>query len=300
MRNDMSWLVRRTLRTGFVLSILMVAGLPSAEAQYGSRALVGPGDAVPKDAVAAKGGTVGQVVAPLIGVRPVLVVYWRPGDGFSERALTSAESALKNAAPGAVLVPVAVVAAGQKAQRVQQRLGELGLSHLPAHRDAGQFAQMIGVRQVPAYVLIDVTGVLRLVGGADLQQKSGAGVSILDALILASRGQSVPTLGLMSARPIYQLLGRPMPPLTLTELDGKTWRKLTEYLQTDKKLLVFYWSPICPHCIEALPKLRRWYESSGAKDVVLVDIARADNRRLRAEVAPLVGKDPRVHLLDVN
>ena len=300
MRLDSPHAARCATRFGIVLMTVLAAVLPAAHAQYGTRALVAPGDLVPRDAVGAGGGAIGQLVAPLVGVRPILLVYWRPGDALSEQALMAASSAQQSAAPDALLVPVAVVAAGQKVQRVQQRLGELGLRNLPPHRDAGQFARMIGVRQVPAFALIDVTGVLRLVGGGDLMQKSGAGVSILDALILASRGEAVPTLGVMTSRPIHRLLGQPLPKVALTELDGKTWRSVTEFLEPKKRLLIFYWSPLCPHCLKTLPKLRQWYTRTKPRDVILIDIAQADDRRKRNEAIPLVRDDPWIHLLDVN
>ncbi|UCF68635.1 MAG: redoxin domain-containing protein, partial [Acidobacteriota bacterium] len=273
-------------------ALFAMVALP-AFAQGGARALVAPGEAVPAIVLDSEAGPVGRALAPLIGMRPVLVVYWRPGDALSEAALAGAADVAGDAAPDAVLFPVAVLARSQRSNDVVERLGALGLGHLPAHiESSGALATIIGVMRVPSFALIDVTGTLRLVGGSNITQANEEGISILEALILAGRAQPVPTLGVLAQQPVYRLLGRQLPGLALTRLDGSTWRKLTDYLEPNKKLLVFYWSPSCSHCKQALPALRAWYEKDRPQDIVVIDVARADVPALKNAVAPMIESYP--------
>ncbi len=135
-------------------------------------------------------------------------------------------------------------------------------------------------------------------GGADIEQISESGASIKDAIVKASRAEAVPTLGTLPAEPVYRMLGRKLPDLTAHELDGKTPRALSGLLNRGKKLLVFYWSPTCPHCKRALPKLSDWLRTQNPDDLEVIDIARADSPYLSREIPRIVKDYPFMHLLD--
>jgi protein-disulfide isomerase len=291
--------MRSRLRTPGCLLVVLAATAAAGEAQLANPSGFAPGERIEAPRLEAAGAT-GVRLGSLIGVRPVLVVYWRPGDALSERALLGAARVQSDVAAGVQLFPVGVLAAGQSPSRISQRLGELGLSKLPGHTDSGQLARLLGVRRVPTFALIDVTGVLRAVGGSDVGQESASGESLIGALAAAARGEPVPTLGVLPARPVYQLLGKRLTDVAATEPDGSTWRKLGEVIEPGTRTLVFYWSPTCPHCKEALPALRKWHDSGKPDDVRVVDIARADNPRLRREAAELIEGAPWRHLLDLN
>lgn len=281
-----------------LLVLLASLAVPPVLAQYGERALVAPGDPVPAKLLSAQGGVAGRELAALAGRRPVLLVYWRPGDVLSESALAGAVNAQRSRAEDAVVFPVAVLAAKQSPETIRARLRALGLEDLPPRQDGGQLARILGIRKTPAFALIDAGGTLRLVGGGDVQQNSPEGMTIEQAMVLASEGKAVPNLGTLPSRPVYRLLGRPLPAVAGTELDGSTWRKLASFMQEGKRLLIFYWSPTCPHCKRALPELRKWFTEDGPDDLVIVDVARADSRYLAEAVRPLIKDYPWFHLLD--
>ncbi len=280
-----------------VLTALLAAGSP-ALAQFAGGSLAAPGQVVPKDAVRERGGAPGAELAGYIGVRPVLAVWWRPGDALSERALLGAHAAWKEGAKDAVFFPVALLAAGQTTGKLSQRLGELKLPDVARRADNGSLALALGVRRVPTFALIDVSGVLRAIGGSDIGQPTPGGMTLLEALGRAARGEAIPTLGELPSRPTYQLLGRKVPELSVTEQNGKTWRSLEDYLEPGKKVLLFYWKPSCSHCREAIPGLRDWHASRKSKDVILIDIARADSPKLKQDAVALLEGAPWVHLLD--
>jgi len=281
-------------------AVTVLLSTTPAPAQYGEAALIAPGEPVPVQLVLGQGGSAGRELAPLLGKRPVLVVYWRPRDSMSEQVLVTTAQFARASAAGATLFPVAVLAASQPPSDIAARLSELGLAELAARQDGGQLAMAFGLRRAPGFALIDAGGVLRAVGGSDISQVGAGGVSIGDALVAAARGEPVPTLGTLAAQPIYRLLGRPLPDGAVTELDGRTWRKLSEYVKPGHHTLVFAWLPTCPHCRELLPKLREWYERTRPEDLRIVDIARAEAPALQSEAASIVKNFPWVHLLDVD
>ncbi len=294
----------KPLFTRWLATMLGVAGavlaIPAAFAQGGPRALVAPGDALKPALLEQQGGPAGRVLAPYVGKQPVFAVYWRPKDPLSEQALVNAYNVAQTVAPKVAFLPIAALAARQSPSDIAQRAGELQLRHMTVPEDNGQLAILLGVKAVPAFVLVDAGGVVRLVGGVDVTQNAASGMSIAEALALAGQGAAVPTLGVVSSDPVYRMLGQTLPDVALTELDGATWRKLREYLAPGKSLLVFYWSPSCPHCVSLLPKLRAHFENRRSQDLVLVGIARGDAAPLRADAAKMMAGFPGVHLLDVD
>ncbi len=291
----------RAARRALFALVLAATCVSAARAQMGPRTLVNPGDAVTPQLLQDQGGPAGRELAPYIGKRPVLLVYWRPKEAASEQALVNAVAAAQVVAPEAVVLPIAALAANQPPSDIPERLAQMGLKHFPPREDTGQLALALGLRMVPAFVLIDAGGVLRGIGGSDITQNSAtAGISLAEALTLASRGAPVPTLGVLASDPVYRMLGQKLPDAAVTELDGATYRKLSQYTGKDKRLLIFYWSPSCPHCKAELPRLMNWYRTKRPADLQLIDIARADAPELKTEAPQLVKDEPGTHLLDVD
>lgn len=290
-------LVRRGF-TVFAVALWVAAGVASA--QMGPRPLVTPGSPVPAPLLIEQGGTVGRELAPLIGHRPVLVCYWRPGDPWAEQAMLNAWNAQQEKAPELVFFPVATLAAAQPLSDLNSRMEALGLSGVfPQRQDSGQVAIILGIRRPPGFALIDVGGVLRAVGGSEVTQSNSQGVTLLDAMVASSQAQPVPTIGYLNPDPVFGMLGQKLPDAPVTEQDGATFRKLSQYMKQGKRLLVFYWSPTCSHCKESLPKLAAWYKGQRPADLVLVDIGRGEPG-LRADAIQEVKDYPWVHLLDVD
>lgn len=280
--------------------LLIGPAISAAAAQGGGQAPISPGDAVPSELLVEQGGPAGRALAEHVSKRPVLLVYWRPDHATSEQTLAASEERLTEQAPSVQLLPVAVPAAGQSPDVIGERLTALGLEGYPELQDGGQLAMMIGVRQVPSFALVDAGGVLRLVGGADLAQRTPQGPAILDAVIKAADGEPVPTLGKLPSDPVYQLIGQELPDVEGTQLDGKTWTKLRNKVGNGKRTLIFYWSPNCGHCKRALPELEAWYQNNKPEDLAVVDVGRADSPSLKADVAPIIEKYPWKHVMDVD
>lgn len=281
-----------------LLPVLGAVTVPPAQAQGGS-SLIAPGDPLPPELLVEQGGSAGRALAELIRKQPVVMVYWRPDHSTSEQTLVATAERLGKEAPAVKLIPVAVLAAGQSPDVIGERLTALGLKGYPELQDGGQLAMMIGIRQVPSYVLVDAGGVLRLIGGADLSQGVPGGGSILEAVRKAAEGKPVPTLGALSSDPVYQLIGAELPDVSGTALDGKTWLSLREQVN-GKRLLLFYWSPNCGHCKAALPELREWYTSKKPDDLVVIDICRADSASLKNAAPAIIQSYPWTHVLDVD
>jgi thiol-disulfide isomerase/thioredoxin len=283
-----------------VLPLAAALAVTAAWGQGGSHALIAPGDPVPKELLLEQGAAAGRALADHVQKRPVLMVYWRPDHATSEQTLASTSERLSDEAPGVTLLPVAVLAAGQSPDVIGERLTALGLQGHAELHDGGQLAMMIGVRHVPSFVLIDAGGVLRLVGGADLGQRTPDGQAIVEAVRKAGEGKPVPTVGVLPSDPVYQLIGKPLPDVAGTALDGKSWKKLRSYMKDGKRTLIFYWSPNCGHCKRALPELKEWYQSTKPSDLAIIDIGRADSPSLKQKVPPLIESYPWPHVLDVD
>ncbi len=288
----------RKIVAALAACLLLLAVLPAAAQRRA--ALVPPGEVLPVPLLEADGGPVGRVVAPLVGKAPVLVVYWRPGDPLSEEAMVRAAALVQEITTRLHFFPVAVLAARQSPDAVRARLKAMGMSGFPPLVDGGQFARIVGVRAIPSFVLVDAAGVVRLVGGSDITQVGPGGVSIAEAMAAAAAGKPVPTLGVLPTRQVFRLLRKPLPPLAGTKLDGKTWRKLTDFVDGEHWVLVVFWSPICPHCVKMLPELRQWLEHHPRDDLVVVDVARGDAPALRKGARDFIADYPFEHLLDVD
>jgi thiol-disulfide isomerase/thioredoxin len=294
-------MLRNRAKVLIALALVALTGGAAALAQYGQKALVAPGETVPAQLLTTQGGAAGQELAGFVGRRPVFLVYWRPKDPVSEANLASAADVQQAAAPGAAFFPVAVLAASQSPDDVANRLAALGLASVPPRLDgSGQLATILGIRSAPAFALIDAGGVLRLAGGSDLTQTGPNGVSIAEAVALAGRGAPVPTLGVLQPQPVYRLIGKPLPDAAVTELDGRTWRKLSAYAVKGKRLVVFAWLPTCPHCKTELPRLRDWYLKNRPADLAILDIARAESPALQEDARKIIADYPWTHLLDVD
>lgn len=274
---------------------------PGAFAQGGGpRPLVAPGDALSVPMLQQQGGPAARGFLDLVGKQPFLLVYWRPGNSTTEQALAKAYAFGQQAAPKVPVVPIAILAAGQSPNEVGQRLAALNLKHLGTYEDNGSLGMLIGLRAIPSFVLVDAGGVVRVVGGSDIEQANDKGLTIAEAIALAGQGAPVPTLGMMSSDPVFRMVGQQLPDVALTLLDGSTWRKLRQFLAPGKRLLVFYWQPQCPHCTALMPKLKAWYETKRPDDLLLVGIARGDAPMLRTDANKLIAGYPGIQLLDVD
>lgn len=292
----MKLMLRCSIYALFVCSLLLLSSAP-AEAQFGPRADVMPGQVLAKEKVAGLGAA-GDSLSKLVGNRPVLLVYWRPTDRASEYALIDAVKTTAEFGNAVAVLPVAVLASGQPRAQINTQLRSMGLGGLQAAVDRGELARVFGISKVPSFALLDASGTLRLVGGMTMsQQDSRSGVSIRQAVQRASAGQPVPNLGVLPAQPVHGMLGRKLPTLDVKKTDMKTSAKVSDYIEPGKKLLLFYWSPTCPHCKKALPTLKSWY-AKRPKDVVVVDVAKADHASLTRVAPALVADLPWEHLMD--
>ena len=294
--------MKKLLRIALVSLVLLLAtaALP-AWAQYGAPSLAVPGERVEAALLQSQGGPVGRALAPVVGRRPIFIVYWRPGDVLSEQALRQAVEAASIMAPDAAFAPVAFTAAGQKAGVVQERLAQLGIQGVQPYEDGGgALARVFGVRALPSFVLVDAGGVLRLVGGAGLSQAAEGGLTIGEALARAGKGQPVPTLGKLPTNPIYRLLGAQLPEVNVTDLGEGKLARLSDYLEPGKKTVIFYWLPTCAHCKTELPRLRRFVEQTRPKDVKVVDLVQAPTAELVRQARGIISDFPWPHLADTD
>lgn len=283
------------------LVLLLAATTLPASAQYGAPSLAVPGERLEAALLQSQGGPVGRALAPVVGRRPLFIVYWRPGDALSEQALKQAVEAASIMAPEAAFAPVAVSAAGQKAGAVQERLAHLGIQGVQPYEDGGgSLARVFGVRALPSFVLVDAGGVLRLVGGAGLSQASESGLTIGEALAKAGKGQPVPTLGKLPTNPIYRLLGAQLPEVKVTDLGEGRLARLSDYLEPGKKTVIFYWLPTCGHCKTELPRLRRFVEQTKPQGVKVVDLVQAPTAELVRQARGFISSFPWPHLADTD
>ena len=288
-------------RASLLLVLLLAAAALPAWAQYGAPSMVAPGERLEAGLLQSQGGAVGRALAPVVGRRPLFIVYWRPGDVLSEQALRQAVEAASIMAPDAAFAPVAFTAAGQKPGAVQERLITLGIKGVQPYEDGGgALARVFGVRALPSFVLVDAGGVLRLVGGAGISQASASGLTIGQALAKAGKGEAVPTLGKLPTNPIYRLLGAQLPEVNVTDLGAGKSARLRDYLEPGKKTVIFYWLPNCAHCKTELPRLRRFVQQTKPADVKVVDLVQAPSAEAVRQARGITADYPWPHLADTD
>jgi thiol-disulfide isomerase/thioredoxin len=286
---------RRLLPVLFLLLAPLLA-VP-AHAQFTPQGAVAPGDRVTPEMVAST-GTAGRELARLVGNRPVLLTWWRPGDPAAENALYQAVETAKLVAPEIAVLPVAFLAARQDPRSVDAALARMNLTGVRSFEGSGGLARRLGVRGLPSFALIDAGGVLRLVGGSSIEQTGTGETTIAEAIALAGRGAAVPTLGVIPTDPIYRMLGQPLPEASVLDPASGERRSLRSLLEPGHRMLIFYWRPGCGHCKTELPRLEAWYREQNPEDLVVVDLAQSGSDAAVRSEYPGVARVPWTHLLD--
>jgi len=195
----------------------------------------------------------------LTGKRTVLY-YWIPKNVRSESVMVELQT-LVDGTGGlevyTVTAPSGRLTRSDIAERMRM-LRERGVRFPVLVDDGFQMAQALGVMTVPDISVIGEDRVLRLKGAKSLRQPVGGGRTVADYLRAAAKAESLRTIeDLEPYYPATELVGKRYEDFRLPVYgDEGTRVALSERVGPGKVTGVFFWSPTCPHCKDALPSLR--------------------------------------------
>lgn len=296
----------KAIRKHFLVELALIAAglaLPGSveAAETAAPAMVRFEPGKPLDpAVLANLSETGKDLAPVVGKDAVLMVFWRPRDESSEKALVEAARLAQSEPKGLVFFPVAVLAAKQPHDEIGQRLEQLGLRLIPPRYDSGRLPAAFGLQQVPGFAVVDASGVLCATGGRKLVQPGRGGVTLAEAVRCAARRQAVPMLGALPQQPVYDLIGRDVPDTMLVPLDGSGPRSLHSCLPDHQCAVLVAWLPNCPHCKKLLADLRDWCTANRDAAPAVIGVTRADSPEQRETALAVARTLPFPQLCDTD
>jgi thiol-disulfide isomerase/thioredoxin len=211
---------------------------------------------------AAAGGPQSIDLAGLLGKKPIILYYWIPESGRSERVFQELQQLVDDLGRDRIaLLGVVVPRPGRGVDLIQERIRALKLD-VPVLDDAGfRLGQQLNVSSVPNISLLDAKGRLRLTNGASLNQVLGYELDVGQAIRRLAESGDLMTYGRLDRYyPVRELEGRMSPnfeaPFLRTN-EVQNWHSLLD----DQKLnVLIFWSVDCPHCRESLPEISRWLD----------------------------------------
>ncbi|MCA1683531.1 MAG: TlpA family protein disulfide reductase [Actinobacteria bacterium] len=187
-----------------------------------------------------------------------LVLFWNPGCGFCAQMLDQLREWDANPPEGAP--KLLVVATGS-----DDDIREMGLRSPVLLDQSFTVAHSFGANGTPMAVLVDEEG--------RIASEVAAGGPAVMAL---ARGEEAPPQPVV-ATPEAPKRGEPAPPLTLSDLDGRTF-DLADF--HGRKTLVLFWDPGCGFCSQMLDDLKAFEaeQPNGAPELLVVSTgSRGDN-----------------------
>jgi peroxiredoxin len=211
-----------------------------------------------------------------LGKKPIVFVYWMPGNPRAEKILQDANASV--VAAGKDKLALLAVASPQYGSTdtapIKARALALKLP-MPVLYDEGfKVLQQLEVHTVPSISIIDGSGRLRLTNGSALKQTLEYKLDLDGAIArLASTGK-IGTYGpLPTYYPVNELVGQKCPDFSAPALTDGVSRTFSSMLKPDKLNVLIFWSVDCPHCKAAMPKLNNWLKDHG-DDMNVVTAAR--------------------------
>ncbi|MBZ0251696.1 MAG: TlpA family protein disulfide reductase, partial [Candidatus Methylomirabilis sp.] len=111
---------------------------------------------------------------------------------------------------------------------------------------------------VPHIAVLDKKGVLRLRDGASLLQPVDGKTTLADYLRAGAAGEGLATVQKLDFyHPAVENVGQRFFEFKLTSFPDGREAAISDYVEPGKITALFFWSPKCPHCKEALPSVNR-------------------------------------------
>jgi peroxiredoxin len=229
-----------------------------------------------------------------LGRKPIVFVYWMPGNPRAEKILLDTAAAVE--AAGKDKLALLAVASPQLGSTdtgpIKTRSQALKLT-MPVLYDEGfRVLQQLGVHTVPSISIVDGTGRLRLTNGSALKQTLEYKLDLETAIARLGNTGKIGTYGpLPQYYPVNELVGQKCPDFAAPALTDGVSRTFSSMLAPDKLNVLVFWSVDCPHCKAAMPKLNEWLKDhpEGMNVVSAARVTDDANQKRTAEYCRLSG-----------
>ncbi|MCP3981674.1 MAG: redoxin domain-containing protein [bacterium] len=199
-----------------------------------------------------------------LGKRPVLFVYWIPGNPRAEEFLQQVIDVVDSVGSDKLATFGLVFPNGEGAlQAAQDRSKALDLK-IPVLNDVGfQLGQKLLVRSVPFVAIVDGEGKLQLANGSSLVQEIEYKLNLDGAIRRVATTGKIGNHGYLPRwYPVQELVGQRCPDFTAPQVDTMVERRWHSVLDQDKLNVLIFWSVDCPHCRESLPEINAWLKAN--------------------------------------
>lgn len=266
------------------------AGVASAQGAPGGAQPVEIGEAFPGGVYRNLNGDAGPTSMDLaadLGKRPVVLLYWIPGNLRSEELVVDLQELLDEVGRDKIAAYTAYYPQpGRGADVARLRMQTIGV-RLPVLEDASfEIGSRVGVRSVPHLSLIDAAGALRMTNAGSLRQSLEFNLDVGKAIGRAAAGKSVGTYGVLETyQPVVELVGKRCPDFQAPLLAAQgsaagPSKSLHAMLAEDKVNVLIYWSVECGHCRTYLPEVTSWIKEN-PRDLNVLTAAAAPNEAVR-------------------
>lgn len=206
-------------------------------------------------------GTGGRVnLGEVIGKKPVIFLYWIPGNARAERLFEDIRKVVEEAgANKAAFYGIVKQRPGMEAPQIAEKVRDLKLSVPILDDEEFRLGQQLSVQAVPSLAILDAEGRLRLANAANLKQVLEYNMDVEAAL---RRVVSKGTLGNYGILPRYfpvdELIGKKCPDFEAPMVGDGAMRKWSSVLDPKRINVLVFWSVDCPHCKKSLPEINDW------------------------------------------
>jgi thiol-disulfide isomerase/thioredoxin len=267
--------VPRILTSIFLLAVSgpMVAG--QSDATRDSDVKVGFGKPFPAgqyNNLNVQAGGPGSIdLGQILGKKPILLLYWIPGNPRADAMLQSVQALIEEIGPEKLaLFAVVYPRPGRDVDIIEKKLSKLGI-RVPVLRDEGfNLGRKLRVQTVPNITIVDSLGMLRLTNGASLMQVLEYNMTLETAIRRVANKGELGTYGFLTQYyPVKELVGKKCPDFQAPLLSNSIVQSWYSMIKKDQLNVLVFWSVDCPHCRKSLPAIDTWVkEHPGTVNVI--------------------------------
>ena len=201
-------------------------------------------------------------LADSLGKKPIVLLYWIPGNPRAEKVFTELLAVTRELTPEKLAVfgvAVANPGIGVTPDVIRERAAALEIDVPVLNDDGFPIGKRLQIRSVPHITIIDKTGRLRLSNGASLSQDLEYKVDVATAIRRVAETGELHTYGVLPPYyPVRELEGQTAPDFTGKLAKNGEEASWSGLLSADKVNVLVFWSVDCPHCRKQLPEINAW------------------------------------------
>ena len=239
------------------------------------------------DNVNPAGGPLKIDLRDVIGRKPIVLCYLKPGIGRAEQVFLELQKAAEEAGLQKLLL-YGVVPEETDREQARTRLAELKV-RVPVLRDTGyRLLTQLGILRLPSIAVLDAGGRLRLAHGASLRQTLEYKLDLEAALRRLAGSGEIGTYGILPPYyPAVEMVGKKVPDFEAAVLGEGKNRRWSSLLDPSRLNVLVFWSVDCPHCRESLPQINDWLKQHPGQ-VNLVSAARVGSEAERVKTEEFI------------